>query len=175
MSLKESCFADCWKVSSAVTLFKNVGKRSTATNHHLVSLVFVVNKVLEKLVNNRIVDCLRKCHLFSDFQYGFRSSTSIADLPTVKSNRIVSAFNRSGLLEVQHLIYPRVLMGFAMLIFLTNLSRMKFQVRYLTLFLLCLLKGNFGCLWIRSLHKNIQLMLEFLNAPFLLQHFSYYT
>ena len=25
-----------------------------------------------------------------------------------------------------------------------------------------------------SLHKNIQLMLEFLKAPFLVQHFSYY-
>ena len=24
--LKESCFADCWKVSSVVPLFKNVGK-----------------------------------------------------------------------------------------------------------------------------------------------------
>ena len=26
-----------------------------------------------------------------------------------------------------------------------------------------------------SLHKNIQLMLEFFKAPFLVQHFSYYT
>ena len=26
-----------------------------------------------------------------------------------------------------------------------------------------------------SLHKNIQLMLEFLKGPFLVQHFSYYT
>ena len=26
-----------------------------------------------------------------------------------------------------------------------------------------------------SLHKNIQLMLEFLKAPFLVLHFSYYT
>ena len=26
-----------------------------------------------------------------------------------------------------------------------------------------------------NLHKNIQLMLEFLKAPFLVPHFSYYT
>ena len=26
-----------------------------------------------------------------------------------------------------------------------------------------------------SLHKNIQVMLEFLKAPFLVPHFSYYT
>ena len=46
--LKESCFLDCF--------------------------LSVVSKVLEKLVNNRIVDHLGKCGLFSDFQYGFRSS-----------------------------------------------------------------------------------------------------
>ena len=29
---KESCFPDCWKVSSVVSVFKNVGERSTARN-----------------------------------------------------------------------------------------------------------------------------------------------
>ena len=33
---------------------------------------------------------------FSDFQYGFKSSWSIADLLAVVSDRIVRAFNRSG-------------------------------------------------------------------------------
>ena len=72
--LKESCFPDCWKVSSVVPVFKNVGERSTAKNYCSVSLLSVVGKVFEKLVNNRIVDHLEKCGLFSDFQYGFRSS-----------------------------------------------------------------------------------------------------
>ena len=56
----------------------------------------MVSKVFEKLVNNRIVDHLEKCGLFSDFQYGFRSSRSTADLLTVVSDRITRAFNRSG-------------------------------------------------------------------------------
>ena len=54
--------------------FKNIGKRSTARNFHTVSLLSVVSKVFEKLVNNRIVDHLKKCGLFSDFQYCFRYS-----------------------------------------------------------------------------------------------------
>ena len=29
--LKESCFPDCWKVSSVVPVFKNVGERSTVS------------------------------------------------------------------------------------------------------------------------------------------------
>ena len=94
--LKESCFPDCWKVSSVVPVFKNIGERSTAKNYHPVSLLSVVSKVFEKLVNNRIVYHLEKCGLFSDFQYGFRSCRSTADLLTVVSDRIARAFNRSG-------------------------------------------------------------------------------
>ena len=93
--LKESCFPDCWKVSSVVPVFKNVGERSTAKNYHPVSLLSVVSKVFEKLVNNSIVDHIEKCGLFSDFQYGFRSSRTTADLLTV-SDRIARVFNRSG-------------------------------------------------------------------------------
>ena len=72
--LKESCFPDCWKISSVVPVFKNVGERSTAKNYHPISRFSVVIKVFEELVNNRIVDHREKCVLFSDFQYGFRSS-----------------------------------------------------------------------------------------------------
>ena len=94
--LKESCFPDCWKVSSVVPVFNNVGERSTAKNYCPVSLLSVVSKVFEKLVNNRIVDHLEKFGIFSDFQYGFRSSRSTVDLLTVVSDRIARAFNRSG-------------------------------------------------------------------------------
>ena len=100
MCLKESCFPDCWKVSSVVPVFKNVGESSTAKNYRPVSLLSVVSKVSEKLVNDRIVNHLEKCDLFSDFQYGIRSSRSTADLVTVVSDRIARTFNRSGLLKV---------------------------------------------------------------------------
>ena len=93
--LKESCFPDRWKVSSVVPVFKNVGERSTAKSYRAVSLLAMVSKVFEKLVNNRIVDHLEECGLFSDFQYGFRSSRSTADLLTIVSDRIARAFNRS--------------------------------------------------------------------------------
>ena len=72
--LKESCISDCWKVSSVVPVFNNVGERSAAKNYHPVSLLFVVIKIFEKLVNNRIVDHLVECGLFFGFQYGFRPS-----------------------------------------------------------------------------------------------------
>ena len=65
--LKESCFPDCWKVSSVVPVFKNVGGKSTTKNYHPASLLSAVIKVFEKLVNNRIVDHLEKYGLFLIF------------------------------------------------------------------------------------------------------------
>ena len=80
-----------------------------------------------------------------------------------------------GLLELWHFIYPRLLTGFGMLVYFTNLSLMEFQVRYLALFLLFSVIDDFEWFWMENLHKNIQLMLEFLKAPSLVLHFSYYT
>ena len=87
MCLKESCFPDFWKVSLVVPVFKNVVERSIVKSYHSVSLLSVVTKVLEKLVSNRIVDHLEKCGLFSNSQYGFRSSGSTADLQAVVFKR----------------------------------------------------------------------------------------
>ena len=78
------------------------------------------------------------------------------------------------LLGLWHLC-PRLLTEFGMLVFLTNLSRMEFQVIYLALFLLFSVVDYFKWFWMESLHKNILLMLEFLKAPFLVLLFSYYT
>ena len=41
----KSCFPECWKFSSVVTVFMNVGERSTAKNYCPVSLLSVVTKV----------------------------------------------------------------------------------------------------------------------------------
>ena len=58
----------------------------------------MASKIFEKLANhlenNRLANHLEKCGLFSDFQYGFRSSQSTADLLTVVSDRTANAFNR---------------------------------------------------------------------------------
>ena len=80
-----------------------------------------------------------------------------------------------GLLELQHLIYPRLLTEFGMLVVFTNLGLMEFQIRYLVFFLLFSVISI--CEWFQmgSLHKDIQLMLEFPKGPFLVLHFSDYT
>ena len=59
-------------------------------------LVFFLWLIFETLINNSIVDHLERCDHFSDFQYGFRSSQSTADLLTVVSDKIAKAFIKSG-------------------------------------------------------------------------------
>ena len=81
-----------------VLVFKNIGKRSTAKNYRSVSLLSVISKFFEKLVNNRIADHLEKCDFFSDFQYDFRSSKLTADLLTVISDTTEGLLTGLGLL-----------------------------------------------------------------------------
>ena len=59
-----------------------------------------------------------------------------------------------GLLQLWHLIYPRLLAGFGMLVFFINLSLMEIQVRYLALFLLSSVIDGFEWFQMESLHKN---------------------
>ena len=58
-----------------------------------------------------------------------------------------------------------------------KLSLTEFLVRYLVLFLFfsVITIDGFKWFWMGSLHKNIQLMLYFLKAPFLALHLSKYT
>ena len=68
-------------------MFKNVEERSTAKSYRPVSLLSLVIKVFEKLVNNRIVDHVKKCGLFP--------SHSTAYLLTMVSDIVARAFNKS--------------------------------------------------------------------------------
>ena len=78
-----------------VLVFKNVVQRSTAKNYCPVSLLSMVSKVLEKIVNNRILDYLEKFGLFliSSMVLGFLNQLQIL---LVVSDTIARAFNRSG-------------------------------------------------------------------------------
>ena len=60
----------------------------------------MVSKVFEKPLNNRIVNHPEKCGIFSDFQYGFRSSHSTADLLRVVSDRTARFLTGLGLLQL---------------------------------------------------------------------------
>ena len=79
-----------------VPVFENDGERSIAKNYRPLNLLSAVSKVFKKLVNIKIVDHLERSTLFSDFQYGFRSSRTTANFLIAVCERITRAFSRSG-------------------------------------------------------------------------------
>ena len=64
---------------------------------------------------------------------------------------------------------------FAWRMLFTDVSLMKFQIKCLALVLLFAVIGSFEWLWIGSLEKNIQLMLEFPKGSFLVLHLFFYA
>ena len=134
----------------------------------------MVSKVFEKLVNNKIVDHLEKCGFLSDFQYDFRSYGSTADLLTVVSDRIAGAFNSSGATRAAALDIPKTFDRVWHAGLLHKRKSYGISGQIFGLIFSFLSNRGLEWFWMESLHRNIQLMLEFLKAPFLVLHFSYY-
>ena len=99
----------------------------------------MVIKVFEKLVNNRIVDHLEICGLFSDFQYVLRSPQSSSDLPAVVSDRITRDFKRSGAIRAVALDISKAFdrVWYAGLLRNLKAYRMSGQIFGLISFFLC--------------------------------------
>ena len=129
----------------------------------------------KELVNNVLVDHLKKCGIFSGFQYGFRSSWSTTDLLIVLFEKIAMDFNRSGDTRAVTL---NILKALDRICHVGHLNKVRsYQI-------LCLEFGLFGLFWVidglmwywmGSLYKNIQLLVEFSKGPSLILHFSCYT
>ena len=103
--LKESCFPDCWKVSSVVPVFENVGERSTTTAL-LVFFLWLVKSLKSFLISSMVLGLLDQLLIFSQ-------------LYLIELLELLTGLE---LLEVWHLIYQRLLTGFTMLVLFTNLK-----------------------------------------------------
>ena len=104
-----------------------LGERSTAKNYCPVSLLSVVSKVFEKLVNNGIVDHLEKCGLFLIFSIVLGLLDQLQIILQLNLIELLELLTGLGLLELWHLIYPRLLTGFGMLVFFTDLVLWNFR------------------------------------------------
>ena len=131
-----------------------------------------VGKVVEKIVNNRIVNHRRKMwpfFLISRMILGLLDKMQI--FWQLCQIELLGLLTGLAMLELQHLICPRLLTGFGMLF-----KRKSCSFRsYLGLYLLFSVIDSFGWLWMGSLHNNIQLILEFMKGLFFVLHFSYDT
>ena len=93
--IKQSCFPLSWKHSSVCPVFKNSGDRCDSSKYRPISLLPIISKIFESIVNKFIISHLESSKLLSDFQYGFRSSRSTADILTVITDRISRSLDLS--------------------------------------------------------------------------------
>ena len=91
--LKKKCFPSSWKISSVCPVFKNSGDRSSPSQYRPISLLSVMSKLFESVINKRVTQHLTKNNLLCDEQYGFRSSRSTADVLTVITHRVSQALD----------------------------------------------------------------------------------
>ena len=88
-----------WKTANVVPIHKK-RSRTAVQNYRPVSLLSVLSKVMEKVVNRRIMTYLEKENLLSKHQFGFRTDLGTADLLTSLNHQWLSCINTGGAVRV---------------------------------------------------------------------------
>ena len=82
------------KISRVVPLFK-AGYKSIFSNYRSISVLPAFSKILEKLLNNRLIDYLSKYNVLTDNQFGFRKNHSTEYALALLYNKISSAIDNN--------------------------------------------------------------------------------
>ena len=75
MSFQTGVFPSNMKLAKIIPVFKS-GSKAEFNNYRPISLLSQFSKILEKLYNKRLEQCIDKNSVLSSSQYGFRSSMS---------------------------------------------------------------------------------------------------
>lgn len=78
LSLSSGTFPKSWKVAVLIPIHKS-GPKTLPENYRPISLLPIFSKILERIVNTRLMKYLEKFHLLSDRQFGFRGGLSTED------------------------------------------------------------------------------------------------
>lgn len=78
LCLVSGVFPKIFKKALVTPIYKS-GDRGCVGNYRPISVLPVLSKILERLINNRLVTYLNANNLLSDQQYGFRSGRSTSD------------------------------------------------------------------------------------------------
>ena len=75
-SLKSGEFPSCWKSAKVSPIYKNKGSRYSKEFYRPVSNLKAISKVIEDIVNKRVLNFFEKNNLFPQSQHGFRQKRS---------------------------------------------------------------------------------------------------
>ena len=75
LSFSQGKFPDSLKIARVIPLYKK-GSKDNPGNYRPISILPILSKILEKIVNNRLTTFFEKFNLFHQHQYGFREKYS---------------------------------------------------------------------------------------------------
>lgn len=88
-SMESGAFPTAWKIAVVVPIHKS-GSRSDPSNYRPISLLGSISKLLERIVNRRLVKFLETQNVLTDRQFGFRQGRSTEDAVSLLTNTVVS-------------------------------------------------------------------------------------
>ena len=97
--LQHGCQPASWKLANVVPIHKRNSKTSVK-NYRPVSLLNVMSKVMESIVNTQLMNYLDNNHLLSNNQFGFRRRVGTADLLTSLQHEWASALSAGSIAHV---------------------------------------------------------------------------
>ena len=75
LSLATATFLTAWKIAQVIPIFKK-GNQQDIANYRPVSLLRLLSKVMEHIINRQLCDYLEALHLLHTSQHGFRRRSS---------------------------------------------------------------------------------------------------
>eukprot|EP00061_Rhincodon_typus_P002194 g16848.t1 len=78
---KTGIYSTMWKINQVCPVYKKQDKSNPA-NYHPVSLLSIISKVMEGVINSAIKQYLISNNVLSDAQFGFCQGHSVPDLIT---------------------------------------------------------------------------------------------
>jgi hypothetical protein len=88
LCFRHGTFPNSLKQAIVTPVFKS-GNRSIASDYRPISVLPAISKILEKLINTRLINYLNKFKILSDNQYGFRQGISTEDAVSALSSLII--------------------------------------------------------------------------------------
>lgn len=93
LSMTSGIFPDCLKMANVCPIYKS-GNPLQITNYRPISLLSSVSKILEKIVNKRLLWFLERHGLLANNQYGFRQNRSTEDAVITLVDHITEQVDR---------------------------------------------------------------------------------
>lgn len=93
--LAEGTFPTCLKKAVIVPVYKS-GSKDQITNYRPISILPSISKILEKIINDRLIKYLESRQVLSKNQFGFRAKLSTADAVHELTNYLVQELDRGN-------------------------------------------------------------------------------